>query len=130
MAINLIEQLAQHIEFLGLGKMIDDDGVGDVSWGFMPDLPDECVTVFSTDSGVPGGRSGARIQIIVRGRSTRAAYERSQEIADALDDFEGYLNGDGLHATIEVVNASAGLGTDTKRRELYSSNFIVHYCET
>lgn len=125
---NLLEQIARHIEFVGLGTVAEEGEIGDIYWGRMPDKPDSCICVFSTDTQYCGSDSGARIQIYVRGRSSKSAYERSQQIADELIDFDGFLAGDGAHVFITPINVSAGLGTDTKNRELYSSNYIVRYC--
>lgn len=108
--------------------MSDAQSDGNIFWGMMPDAPDNCICVNSTDSGYGGSDSGARVQVIVRGKTTKYAYETSQAIAEELVDFDGYLGGDGAHASIEVLNASCGLGADSKKRELYSSNFLVHYC--
>lgn len=127
--INILEWIARHLEFAGMGEMPSADREGNIHWGHMPDSPDDCICVLSTDSSLPGEENGARIQIIVRAKTTRRAYELSQEVAEELDDFDGFLSGDGPHAMIETLNASAGLGADTKRRELYSSNFLVRYCD-
>ena len=126
--MNLIEQIAQHLEFCGCGLVSDEDTDGDLFWGHMPDAPNECVCVFSSDSSYPGADSGARVQIITRGNSAKSAYERSQAIAEELAEFTGFLAGDGAHVRIDVENASAGLGADSARRELYSTNIRVHYC--
>lgn len=127
--MNLLEQISRHLEFLGLGTVADDERPdGDIFWGRMPGEPVECVCVFSTDSGTPGSTTGARIQIFTRSRSTRKAYERSQAIAQALDEYEGYLAGDGARVLITVENASTGLGSDATKAEVYSSNFRVLYC--
>lgn len=126
--MNLIEQFAKHLEFLGFGTVSDAENEGDIFWGLMPDQPDNCVCVFSTDSGYGGSEDGARIQVVTRAKNTRIAYELSQNIAEALVDFDGYLGGDGARAFVTVLNASAGLGADGKKREMYSSNFLVHYC--
>lgn len=128
--MNLLEQFARHIEFLGFGKMADSETDGDIFWGWMPDKPDQCVTVYSSDSSYAGSDTGARIQVMVRAKTVRAGYELSQAIAEALVDFDGYLGGDGAHVFISVENASTGLGPDNKKRELFSSNFRVYYCET
>ena len=130
MRMNLLEQIARHLEFLGLGTVSDAHTEGDIFWGWMPDKPDNCIAVYSTDSAYAGSPNGARIQIMTRAKTAKAAYERSQAIAEALVDFEGYLAGDGARASIDVINASAGLGGDTMKRELYASNFRVFYCET
>lgn len=127
--MNLLEQFAYNLEFLGLGTVANEEHDGNIHWGVMPDQPDLCVGVFSTDSGFGGSDDGARIQVMVRARSAKAAYELSQSIVKALVDFDGFLNGDGARASIDVINASAGLGADTKKREIYSSNFLVHYCD-
>lgn len=67
---------------------------------------------------------------MVRAKTAKAAYEVSQAIVEELAEFEGYLAGDGARASIGVLNASQGLGPDSKKRELYASNFRVFYCET
>ena len=128
--MNLLEQFARHIEFLGFGTVADDETKGDIFWGWTPDKPDNCITVFSTDSGYAGSPTGARIQMIVRGKVPKDAYTRSQAIVEALADFEGFLAGDGARASVTVMNASAGIGSDGKKREMYSSNFRVYYCDT
>ena len=126
--MNLIEQFARHIEFCGRGQVADKEVEGNIFWGLMPDQPDNAVCVFSTDSGYGGSDDGARVQVVVRARVTRAAYELSQRIVEDLAEFDGYLAGDGARVQIEIINASAGLGVDEKRRDLYSSNFLVRYC--
>lgn len=126
--MNLIEQIARHIEFCGFGQVSDREVAGDIFWGTMPDQPDNALCVFSTDSGYGGSVDGARVQVIVRAKGTKAAYELSQRIVEELAEFDGYLAGDGARARIEVINASTGLGVDDKRRDMYSSNFLVHYC--
>ena len=127
--MNLLEQVADHLEFCGFGTVADATTNGDIFWGHMPDKPDECVCVFSTDSSFAGSRNGARVQIVTRGKSAKAAYELSQSIAEELAEYEGYLAGDGAGVRIEVENASQGLGADGVRRELYSTNIRVHYCD-
>ena len=128
--MNLLEQFARHIEFLGYGTVSTSEAGGDIFWGWMPDSPDECVCVFSSDSAYAGAPNGARLQVITRAKNARRAYERSQAIAEDLAEFTGYLGGDGASVSIEVINASAGLGADTKKRELYASNYRVYYCDT
>lgn len=126
--MNILEELAHHLEFCGLGTVADAETDGDIHWARMPDQPDDCVCVFSTDSGVGGPDSQARFQIMNRSKSPRAAYERSYAIAQELDGFDGFLGGDGRQAIIEVSNAATGLGPDTKKREIYVTNIIVRYC--
>ncbi len=126
--MNLLEQFARHIEFCGFGTVADKETNGNIFWGLMPDTPDTAICVFSTDSGYGGSENGARIQVVVRAKTTKEAYELSQAIANELAEFDGYLAGDGADAHIRVLNASAGLGADGKKRELYSSNYLVHYC--
>lgn len=127
--MNLLEEFARHIEFLGHGTVNDAETSGDIFWGWTPDEPSDCVTLFSTDSAYAGAPNGARIQMIVRGRSAKRAYERSQAIVEDLVDFSGYLAGYGARVSIDVINASAGIGSDNKKREMFSSNFRVYYCE-
>lgn len=125
----LIEQIADHLDFLGFGTLPTDAASGTIFWGTMPDKPDECIAVYSSDSAYAGAEQGARVQIMVRGKSVKSAYSLSQAIVEALVDFDGFLGGDGAHVRIDVVNASAGIGTDSKKRELFSSNFRVFYCD-
>jgi len=127
--MNLLEQFARHLEFLGFGTLSTNEAAGDIFWGWMPDAPDNCITVYSSDSAYAGAPDGARLQVMVRNRTAKGAYELSQAIAEELAETTGYLAGDGAHVNIEVVNASAGLGPDNKKRELYSSNFRVYYCD-
>ena len=125
----LIEQIADHLEFLGFGTLPTNAASGSIFWGTMPDTPDECVAVYSSDSAYAGAENGARIQIMTRAKTVARAYGLSQAIVEALVDFDGFLGGDGAHVRIDVENASAGIGTDSKKRELFSSNFRVFYCE-
>lgn len=127
--MNLIEQVARHLEFCGFGATADEITDGNIYWGHMPDKPDECVCVFSTDSGYAGKTGGARVQIVTRGKSAKATYELSQAIAEELAEYVGFLAGDGAGVRIEVENASQGLGADGVRRELYSTNIRVYYCD-
>lgn len=126
--MNLLEELAAHLEWCGFGTLACADTDGDIHWARMPDAPDDCICVFSADSGVGGADSTARFQIMNRAKSTRKAYETSYAIAQELDDFDGYLCGDGRLANIEILNAATGLGPDTKKREIYVTNIAVKYC--
>ena len=49
-------------------------------------------------------------------------------IAQELDEYNGFLNGDGRSVIIEIINAATGLGPDTKKREVYVTNIAVKYC--
>ena len=126
--MNILEELARHLEFCGFGTVADEDRGGDIYWGRMPDAPDDCVCVFSTDSGVGGMDSTARFQIMNRARGTKTAYELSYAIAQELGDFNGFLCGDGRLVIIDIINAAAGLGPDSKKREVYVTNITVRYC--
>lgn len=126
--MNLLEELAAHLEYCGFGIAASAEADGDIHWGRMPDSPDDCICVFSTDSGVGGMDSTARIQIMNRARSTKTAYETSYAIAQELEDFNGFLHGDGRLVDIEIINAATGLGPDTKKREVYVTNIAVKYC--
>ncbi len=128
MQMNLMEELAAHLEYCGFGTAASAEQDGNIHWGRMPDSPDDCICVFSTDSGVGGVDSTARFQIMNRARSTRTAYETSFAIAQELDDFSGFLHGDGRSVNIEVVNAATGLGPDSVKREVYVTNIAVKYC--
>jgi hypothetical protein len=124
----VIEELAEHLEWCGFGTLATADQDGDIHWGRMPDSPDDCVTVFSTDSGTGGPNATARAQIMVRAKQAKRAYELSYDIAQELEDFNGYLHGNGPGAVIEVINAATGLGADTKKREIYVTNVAIRYC--
>lgn len=126
--MNILEELARHLEYCGFGAVADENTDGDIFWGRMPDAPDDCVCVYSTDSGVGGADSTARFQIMNRARETKKAYETSFAIAQEMEDFDGFLCGDGRDVTVEVINAAAGLGPDTKKREVYVTNIAVRYC--
>ena len=126
---NLLEQIARHIEFLGYGDVADEEKDGNIFYGRMPDEPDRAICVFSTDSGFGGTDKPARIQLYVRDKYTKNAYELSQHIAEDLHEFDGFLAGDGAHVSIEAINSSNGIGADSRNRELYSSNFYVYYCD-
>ncbi|MBE5797469.1 MAG: hypothetical protein E7327_08870 [Clostridiales bacterium] len=126
--MNLLEELAAHLEWCGFGTLADEETDGDIQWARMPDSPDDCTCVYSTDSGVGGPDSTARIQIMTRAKSPRKAYELSCAIAEELDGFNGFLHGDGRGVIIEVINAATGLGPDTKKREIYVTNVAVRYC--
>lgn len=128
--MNLLEQIARHIESLGHGTVADETNPGNIFYGRMPDVPDSCICVFSNDSGIGGTDHPARIQVYVRGNQPRHVYEWSQAIANDLDQFEGYLAGDGASVSFNTINASVGLGEDGKKRQLYSSNFEVFYCDS
>lgn len=122
--MNIASQLAKHLEFEGFG-ILDKT----LFWGWMPDAPDTAVCVYSSDSGIPGTERYARLQIITRAAAPKAAFELSQDIAEALDEYNGYLAGDGCKAIINIINASTGLGDDALRRSLYSTNITVLYCD-
>lgn len=128
MTMNLLEELARHLEFCGFGTVADDTTDGNIQWARMPDSPDDCICLYSSDSGVGGPDSTARIQIMNRAASTREAYEVSYAIAQELDDFYGFLHGDGRLVNIEIINSASGLGPDTKKREIYVTNIAVKYC--
>ena len=124
--MNLLEQIAQHLAFCGFGRTAGAEA--NIYWGRMPDQPDDCVCVYSTDSALAGGTQGARIQLVNRSPSPRRAYETAVEMAEALDGFDGFLAGEGALARIDVVSAAAGLGADAKKREMYAVNILVRYC--
>lgn len=129
--MNLIEEVARHLEFAGIGYMATAEEDGDIFFGHMPDEPDEAVCVFSSDSARPGDEDGARIQVMTRGvvGDARTPYERALKVTEALDGFTGFLAGDGPMADVEVVMSARGVGRDTSGRELYASTYAVTYCD-
>lgn len=129
--MNFIEQIADHLEFLGIGIKATDEHEGNIHWGNMPDKPDLCACVFSTDTSYPGSEKGARIQISTRGEvgNWRDPYELACRITEALVDYEGFLSGDGPDARFDVVNSAQGMGIDDSGRHVYTSNYIVYYCD-
>lgn len=86
---------------------------------------------FSTDTGFSGSKDGARIQIYTRGGVGDAQwpYETACRITEELEGFIGFMAGDGVSVRVETVNSAQGLGTDTRGRELYSSNYLIYYCD-
>ena len=126
--MNLLEQIAAHLELCGFGTVATARQDGNIHWGRMPDQPDDCICVYSTDSAYPGAENGARIQIMNRAKQPRKAYEVAYQIACELDGFNGFLGGDGSMANIEIMSSAVGVGADTKKRELYSTNIRVRYC--
>lgn len=129
--MNLMEQLARHLEFLGFGVYASEEEAGDIFYGQMPDAPDRAVCVFSQDSATPGSTGGARMQVFTRGAvgDAKTPYETACAIAEALDGFMGFLAGDGAYARIEAVSAAQGMGIDESGRHLYTSNYRIFYCE-
>jgi len=126
--MNLIEQIARQLELFGFGTAADNETDGNIHWGRMPDKPDNCICVYSTNAAVPGDKDGARIQIMNRAKSPREAFETSANIAAELDGWRGFLGGDGSEAFITITNSAQGLGPDTMMREIYVSNIRVTYC--
>ena len=126
--MNLLEECAFHLEWLGFGKAATAENDGNIHWARMPDDPDDCICLYSTDSGVGGPDDTARIQVMVRSKSARHAYETAYSIAQEFDKFNGFLCGDGRQVTTTVINAASGLGADSKKREVYVSNIAVRYC--
>ena len=127
--MNIIEEVALHLEFCGFGEVANATTAGTLFWGHMPDKPDQCVVVLSSDSSYAGSSTGARVQIVTRALTAKATYELSQAIVEELAEFVGFLHGDGPGVRIEIVNASSGMGADAVRRELYSTNILVYYCD-
>lgn len=128
--MNFIEQIADHLEFVGIGTCATDESEGNIHWGNLPDSPDECACVFSTDTSYPGSDKGARIQITTRGKvgDWRTPYELACRITDELAEFSGFLSGDGPQARFDVVDSAHGMGLDDSGRHVYTSNYIVFYC--
>lgn len=128
--MNLIEHIADHLDFEGIGTLATLHEEGNLYWGEMPDMPDLAVSVNSTDSSYGGSEEGARIQIICRGAvgDVRAPYELSCRITDVLEGFNGYLHGDGPQVIIKTLQTALGVGKDTRGRHLYTSNYRVWYC--
>ena len=84
--VNLIEQMANHLEFLGLGLCATEEQDGNIFWGHLPDKPDCAICIFSTDTGFSGRKDGARIQIYTRGGVGDAQwpYEMACRITEEL----------------------------------------------
>ncbi|MBQ8159688.1 MAG: hypothetical protein IJ083_02960 [Clostridia bacterium] len=127
--MNLLEQIGMHLEALGLGTMADGEHEGNIFWGTMPESPDACISLHATDAGLPGRRGGARIQVVVRGRDDRYAFETCQRIAEEMADWNGYLAYHLARVTVTLINGAQGIGADEQQRVLYSCNLRVHYCD-
>ena len=124
----ILEEDTRHLASLGLGRIPDEIAEGDLYYARRPETPDEAGGILPTDASMPGSGQGARLQLIVRARTVRDATLRMQGMLDALDGFEGFLSGSGSYARIRVDNGVHGLGTDDRRRVLYSANLRVWYC--
>lgn len=129
--MNILEEVCSHLDFLNLGFMNTDEEAGDLFWGNLPDEPDKALAVMSTDSAFGGSSVGARLQIFTRGRAgdIRTPYEWAVAVCEQLEDYRGFLHGDGPYVRIEAVSVAQGCGTDTRGRHLYVSNYRVYYCE-
>ena len=126
--MNLIEQIARHLAQCGFGTIANERHDGNIHWGRMPDQPDDCICVYSTDTAYPGSPQGARVQIMNRASDPREAYETSAGIAAALAEWDGFLAGDGAQVSVSIINSAHGMGPDAKMREIYVSNIRVRYC--
>ncbi|MBR3795963.1 MAG: hypothetical protein IKK34_08045 [Clostridia bacterium] len=129
--MNLLEQVARHLEFVGIGNMATYEEAGDIYYGYLPDKPESAVCVFSSDSAYPGSKDGARIQIYTRGvvGDAKTPYELACRITDELRGYMGFLAGDGPDVQIEVINSAQGMGLDSSGRHIYSSNYRILYCD-
>ena len=127
--MNLLEQFARHLEFLGLGRVSTRDSPGNIFYGTMPPEPERAICVFATDASYPGSIEGARLQVVVRGKNDRDAFETCHEIACEMDLFNGFLAGGLARAIIFVLNGAHGIGTDERKRVLYACNLRVRYCD-
>ena len=127
--MKILEQMAYHLEFLGFGRVPNQEQDGDIFWGTMPDSPDSAIGVFATDASYPGSKTGGRFQIICRAQTDRDAFETCCEIVSALDDYNGFLAGGYSKAIIWIINGAKGMGMDDKKRKIYGCNVRVQYCE-
>ena len=133
--MNLIEHLADHLDYEGFGKLATLEEDGNIFWGELPETRNAAgvdICVMSTDSAYGGKPGGARIQIHVRGPEgdERTPYEMACAITDCLQGFEGYLHGDGPYAIVtEVLSSAQGAGTDQNGRRYYVSNYRIAYCD-
>lgn len=129
--MNLMEQFARHLEFIGFGAYASEEEAGNIFYGQMPDEPDEATGVFSQDSATPGSASGARLQVYTRGAvgDAKTPYETACAMASALEGFIGFLYGDGAFVRIEGISCAQGMGLDDSGRHIYSSQYRVYYCD-
>jgi len=129
--MNILEELCSHLDFLNLGFMNTDEEEGNLFWGILPEMPDRALSVMSTDSAYGGSAEGARLQIFTRGMpgDVRTPYEWALDVCRQLENFHGFLHGDGPYVRIEAVSVAQGCGTDTRGRHLYVSNYRVFYCD-
>ena len=126
--MNLLEQVARHIAYLGFGRVPSAEEEGEIFYGTLPDSPDFAICVYATDASYPGSKTGARLQILVRGRTDREAYRTCQDLAFALADYDGFLAGGLSRAVIDLMNGARGLGSDEKKRKLYACNIRLRFC--
>ncbi len=124
--MNLLEEWARHLAFLGFGTVAGPEEDGCIFYGRLPEREGLTVCVMAADAGSPG--SPARLQVMVRADSDREAFETCDRIARETDGFEGYLMGWGRRASVRVLNGAHGLGADARRRALYACSLQVRCC--
>lgn len=129
--MHLIEQMAFQFEIEGFGTVATDTAAGNIFTGIMPQEPDISIALFVSNSRPPGDDQGSLVQVIVRGEALKplTALTPAQEIADTMEEWDGFLNGDGFHAKITVENGPSDIGVDSNQRPQYSINLRVYYCD-
>lgn len=124
--MNLLEEMAWHLAFLGFGEVATRERDGNIFFGRLPEHEGLTVAVLAGDGGGPG--RPAQLEIAVRAASDRAAFEACQGVAEACGEFDGYLMGDGRRASLRLKSGAHGLGADERRRPVYACALEARVC--
>lgn len=127
----------RHLQAGGMADSSAGSGAWPITYGVMPDTPDNALCVYNTDGRMDGRlmRSGTviehpGIQIKVRAQKDAAAHGKARVIADFLDaTFQAPVAIDGKNYTIQAYHRTTpvlALGQDeSQRRVLYTINATI-----
>ena len=122
--MTLIEQVARYLQS-ALGASIL------VTYGYQPQDPARCATVYATDTRRAGDADGARIQVLIRAPDAGSAIpaQDAERVIDALDDFTGlFCSGGDYIVRVRLESGASQIGADQNNRQQYSANFRIWYC--
>lgn len=130
------KDLAEYCQEVGLGTIPSDSEDGDLFWSFMPNKPDNCISIYSTggwpkDLGIP--RKDLTFSVMFRATN----YDTAQSM---ITDWEAvfipqgipkkcfYIGSHYIHVVEPMQPRPIPLGRDENGREKYSWNFsfVVH----
>lgn len=122
--MTLVEQVARYLQGV-LGADIL------VTYGFQPQEPGRCATVYATDTRRAGDEDGARIQVLIRAPDTGSLIpaQDADRVVEALGDFTGMFAAGGNYIVrVRLESGASQIGADQNNRQQYSANFRVWYC--